>query len=118
MKNFTSSPYDTVTMRVRMAEELADRLKDLEFHYFVTLATNHRPMPEQAMRSVLKDWDAHVNRWLVGPEWHRKPDERMIWFAFPEKPEINPHWHLVVQLDPNPPTDTARDQAEQVRRQM
>lgn len=51
------------------------------------------------MWALLKKWDARVNRRIVGPKWHKRTDERMVWFAFLEKSDVNPHWHLLVSLD-------------------
>jgi hypothetical protein len=51
------------------------------------------------MRELLKAWDAKVNREINGPKWAKRPDERLLWFAFPEKLEVNSHWHLIAQVD-------------------
>lgn len=101
------SSYETNAMRLEMAKQLALRIKEFRFHYFVTLATNHRPMSEVAMRRVLRRWDAEMNRFLVGRRWTRRIDERLVWFAFLEKAKVNPHWHMLVELDPNPQTEGA-----------
>lgn len=93
------SPYDTNASRYSSKKELARRLREFEFHYFVTLATNHSSLSEHAMRHRLKKWDAKMNRFLIGSKWVERPDERMVWFAFLEKAHVNPHWHLIVQLD-------------------
>lgn len=84
----------------RMRKELRTKLRDYDFTHFVTLASNHQPLGYQRMRDLLKLWDARVNRELNGPRWQQRPDERLVWFAFPEKMEVNPHWHLMVEVDP------------------
>ncbi|RKF14185.1 hypothetical protein D6850_13560 [Roseovarius spongiae] len=86
--------------RVRMREALREKLKVYEFTHFITLASNHQPLGYPRMRSLLKEWDARVNRELIGARWTKRPDERLLWFAFPEKLDVNPHWHLVTQVDP------------------
>ncbi|MBS0126551.1 hypothetical protein KB874_20940 [Aestuariicoccus sp. KMU-90] len=91
-----------------MKSELVSRLSEFRFDYFVTLATNHSTLTPRAMRDRLKIWDARMNRFLIGPKWNRRPDERLVWFAFLEKAAVNPHWHLLVELDPAPPSATAK----------
>lgn len=49
---------------------------------------------------MLREWDAQINRFLLGPRWHMKPDNRLLWYAFLEKPEAHPHWHLLAEIDP------------------
>lgn len=85
----------------RMRQELRTRLLDYDFTHFITLASNHQPLGYPRMREVLKAWDARVNREINGRRWAKRPDERLVWFAFPEKLEVNPHWHMIVQVDPD-----------------
>lgn len=40
-----------------------------------------------------------MNRYILGPHWFRRPDARMVWFAFLEKPDTNAHWHLLAEID-------------------
>ena len=103
------SSYETLPVRLRMKRELVNRLSEFRFDYFVTLATNHSTLSQQAMRDRLKIWDARMNRFLVGPKWNNRPDERLVWFAFLEKAAVNPHCPLLVELDPAPQSATARD---------
>lgn len=84
---------------------LREKLLTYKFTHFVTLATNGRPFGEAKMRSLLKEWDARVNRELNGPKWTKRPDERLVWFAFPELFDGNPHWHLVIEVDPAAESD-------------
>lgn len=85
---------------IRTRGELVARLREMEHSYAITLGTNHRPLSTGAMRDVLKSWDARENRILNGPRWAKRPDERIMWIAFPEKQEVNPHWHLLASPDP------------------
>ena len=66
----------------------------------VTLTFNDPQISGQLARKKLKDWDARINRKIVGPRWQKYTDERMIWYFFWEKPDTNPHWHGLVQLLP------------------
>lgn len=84
----------------RMRRELRNKLLDYDFTHFITLASNHQPLGYSRMRDLLKAWDARVNREINGPKWVKRPDERLVWFAFPEKLDVNPHWHMIVQVDP------------------
>jgi len=92
--------------RPRIREELREKLRSYNFTHFITLASNHQDISQERMRSLLKEWDARVNRTLNGPKWQDRPDERLVWFAFPEKMDVNPHWHLLVEVDPEPATET------------
>jgi len=83
-------------MRDRVREELRERLQDNRFTHFVTLASNAPGTSIYRMDDWLKAWDASMNHILIGSRWRKRPDLRMIWFAFLEKPETNPHWHLLV----------------------
>ncbi|WP_170343026.1 hypothetical protein [Ruegeria arenilitoris] len=98
----------------RMRNELRRRLCEFQFDYFVTLASNHKPLGYPRMRELLKQWDARVNREINGPRWSKRPDERLLWFAFPEKLDVNPHWHLIVQVDPHVETQTRADRTLQL----
>lgn len=93
----------------RMRQELRTKLLDYDFTYFITLASNHQPLGYPRMRALLKEWDARVNREINGPKWAKRPDERLVWFAFPEKMDVNPHWHLIVEVDPLNETTTRAD---------
>jgi hypothetical protein len=96
-----------------MQAELRQRLRDYRFSHFITMASNFQSLSYQRMREVLKAWDAQVNREINGPKWAKRPDERLLWFAFPEKLDVNPHWHLIAQVD-SPIEEPAR--AERTKR--
>lgn len=85
----------------RMRQELRTKLLYYDFTHFITLASNHQPLGYPRMRELLKAWDARVNREINGRKWAKRPDERLVWFAFPEKMDVNPHWHMIVQVDPH-----------------
>lgn len=85
----------------KMQEEMIRKLENYHFTHFITLSSNGLVSREERMVQLLKQWDARVNRALVGPRWQKRPDERLFWYAFLEKPQENPHWHLLAQIDPN-----------------
>lgn len=103
MNNWGTSEYgiDSRACRKRMRQELRAKLLSYDFSHFITLASNHQPLGYLRMRALLKEWDARVNREINGPKWVKRSDERLVWFAFPEKMDVNPHWHLIVQVDPH-----------------
>ena len=88
-----------VTEISRMRRAWVDRLSEFPFSHAVTLGTNHKNWSYEVMRQKLKEWDARVNRELNGPLWTKRPDERLVWIAFPEKLHVNPHWHMLVSVD-------------------
>ena len=96
----TSGQGRRASLQRRMRQELRAKLLDYDFTHFITLASNHQPLGYPRMRELLKSWDARVNREINGPKWSKRPDERLVWFAFPEKLDVNPHWHMIVQVDP------------------
>lgn len=69
------------------------------FTHFLTLATNSSEYSLRTMRDRLRAWDGRVNRRLYGPKWHAHFDECVWYFGFLEKPDTNPHWHLLMRFD-------------------
>lgn len=92
---------------------MKQKLECYDFTHFITLASHGALIGHQRMRHLLKQWDARVNRALVGPRWRDRPDERLVWFAFPEKTQVNPHWHLLAEIDP---TDNASNASSKAAR--
>lgn len=83
----------------RIQRDAADWLgQKFKFSHFVTLAANDPMAGRKRMRRLVKNWDAHMNRHLYGPKWLKRYDELLFWFAFLEKPEANPHWHLLIEI--------------------
>lgn len=95
-----------------LSEALAGMLQDHNWSFFVTLSSNDRSRASKSsapsfsttasaeafMRDRLRNWDARVNRALLGKHWLVRPDERLQAFAVLEKPASNPHWHLLVKM--------------------
>ena len=79
-------------------------LSDRRFTHFVTLMLNCPYAGRDHVKHRLRDWDARMNREIVGPKWLRRSDRRMQWIAFPEKLEANPHWHLCLEVLPEQET--------------
>ena len=69
------------------------------FTHFITLASNTSDASLPVMRDKIKFWDAQVNRELYGPKWRKHYDELLWYFAFLEKPDVNPHWHLLCRFE-------------------
>ena len=79
-----------------------DMLSRFDFHRFVTLRHNSNVDGSTEtgiarMRKLIADWDARVNRKILGPNWQHSTD-RIWFFGFCEKPELSPHWHLAVRF--------------------
>lgn len=68
------------------------------FTHFITLASNSSHVSLEVMKDRIKHWDQLVNRELYGPKWRKHYDELLWFFAFLEKPEVNPHWHLLCRF--------------------
>ena len=84
----------------KLRREFEDLIERFGPTHFVTLATNaYKPVARGRMRDLLKAWSARVNHALLGSRWQKKPDEQILFYAFLEKPDVNPHWHLLVQAD-------------------
>jgi hypothetical protein len=83
-----------------MRAKLREWLRCADFTHHVTLATNAGAFKPEKMRQKLKDRDARVNRRLCGKRYRKKPDERILWIAFPEKLDVNAHWHLLLNVLP------------------
>ena len=88
-------------------------LQSPRWTHFVTLTSNDRSRARNSktpefttssqatgfMQRRLREWDARVNRALLGKYWYRKTSERIVGFGTLESVNSNPHWHLVIQLN-------------------
>ncbi|WP_223476568.1 hypothetical protein [Oricola indica] len=79
------------------------------FTHIVTLTTHDNTLSPEVLRSRLRAWDARVNRELYGPKWRKHADELLWYFAFLEKPNSNPHWHLLLRVVGRWGSDGSRD---------
>lgn len=96
--------------------------------HFVTLTTNEPSRAakssvvafstvlkaERFMADRLRNFDARVNRALIGPKWTRRPQQRLEAVCILEKPASNPHWHLLVNMRCNKPREDFADVAQKV----
>lgn len=95
-------------VRPKDGEAIVDWLERWTFDRFITLASNDPLLSAHGdderglvrMRKLLREWDARVNRKVVGPKWQTRPEDRIWGFFFLEKPASNPHWHGLVQFFP------------------
>lgn len=78
---------------------LLDCIGDKSFNLAMTMNFDfgclHTITQENATRA-LRAWDAAINRKLLGRNWARKHDRHLEYFAFLEKMEEFPHYHLLV----------------------
>lgn len=87
-----------------LSDHLLEWLSRWSYSRFVTLTLNEPGMGSLGsaaatalrMRERLYQFDARMNRKLIGREWQRRPDNRMWHFFAPEKLSVNPHWHGLV----------------------
>lgn len=84
----------------RTREQFLSWLGTRKFDRFVTLATNDSTLAncKDRMRDLLREWDARVNRSVVGKPWLKRPDECMFGCFVQEKVGINPHWHGMISF--------------------
>jgi hypothetical protein len=97
-------------------QQLIIKLDQYPFTYLVTLNTNvaNSNIPVrgmdafhtgkrnfEALKKQIREWEARVNRKLLGPKWQKKPDERLFAFLFYEKLAHNPHVHMLVIVPPH-----------------
>lgn len=64
----------------------------------LTLMPNQPDASHGRLKRLLIDWDARMNRSILGPKWQTRTEKRLRWIAFPEKIDTNPHWHLLLNL--------------------
>ena len=80
-----------------------------ETTYAITLQTHSKDikgLPEtidarrQYFDRLLSIWDRKLCREFIGPNYHRnsKRTERQSGFAFPEKFDESPHYHLIIDI--------------------
>jgi len=78
---------------------LLDCIGDRSFNLAMTMNFDfkclHTISQDNATRT-LRVWDAAINRKLLGRNWARKQDRHLDYFAFLEKLEEFPHYHLLV----------------------
>lgn len=72
-------------------------IKSRQQHYthFITLASNNPMLRLDAANRLLREWDARMNREIVGPKWTKRPDERCCWIACLEGQASSLHWHIL-----------------------
>ncbi|SDR49874.1 hypothetical protein SAMN05519103_04010 [Rhizobiales bacterium GAS113] len=73
------------------------------FDFFVGLAINDQSVGPRRARDLVREWNARMDRRIVGKQWLRRPDERMFALHVLEKPGSNPHWHSLIRLEPPEP---------------
>jgi hypothetical protein len=93
-----------------LASEIPKWLDTFKFDRFLTLATNDSAwqlkgphLTMDRLTDILREWDARINRKVVGPQWLSQPEDRIWAFYFLEKPQSNPHWHALVRFHPPHP---------------
>ncbi|MDC9823972.1 hypothetical protein PRN20_09510 [Devosia sp. ZB163] len=52
----------------------------------------------EPLRDKLKEWDARMQRRVIGSNWFNVPDNQLFCLYTLEKPGVNPHWHGLVHF--------------------
>lgn len=94
-----------------LREKISDWLQEHRFTHFITLTTHDQSLSIDLMRNRIRQWDAHLNRALIGRNWQKRTDQRIWCFCFLESPDANPHWHLLLRLDETPVAGRVPDTA-------
>jgi hypothetical protein len=106
-KSMFGHPNETAIRALSQSPKLiSEWLGKWQFDRFITLTFNDagdaKPSSASAtaskMRKHLRDWDARMNRMLIGRDWLKRQDNRMFHFFTPEKITTNPHWHGLVSF--------------------
>lgn len=90
-----------VKLDKRLQDELRTWLHRQTYSHFATLSFNDPTTTYDTAKRKLRAWDARLCRAILGSRWQRKPDERLVWIAICEKPDCNPHWHLLINALPD-----------------
>lgn len=67
--------------------------------FHITLAT-HQETSIQHARTLLRNWDARMNRAILGGRWSKREDKHCEWIAVLEGRKSDLHWHMVFCLSP------------------
>lgn len=94
----------TMSERVpgHLRQEISGWLQEHRVTHYITLTTHDQSLSIDGMRNRLRQWDARLNRALIGRNWQKRRDQRIWNFSFLESPGVNPHWHLLLRLDDTP----------------
>ena len=88
-------------MNDEQRQALMECINEQEFNVAVTLNFDfkclHTLSPANT-KKTLRAWDAAINRKLLGKNWRKKEDQHIEYFAFVEKQEEDPHYHLLVKV--------------------
>lgn len=71
--------------------------RGLEFSWFLTLNLN-APASFRSARNILKEFDARLDRELLGARFHKRQEGRTFFIAVPEHEHSNFHYHLLLEI--------------------
>ena len=93
--------WNSLSQNKRIRSAIREMIMEQGADYFVTAVFNRETNFGGAWNS-LKDWHARIDRCLLGKRWQQKAaHERTFFWAFPEHPDSNLHYNLMVKL-PDP----------------
>lgn len=94
----TDDGYWTDQRRFReLRDAFAEFLNEMEFHFFVTLATN-APGDFWRARDKFKHFLQRIDRQVAGRNAHRNPSRRVFAVAALEHPNTNLHLHALLRM--------------------
>ena len=97
--NFKST---TNGQRLALKDAWVDWLASTDFDFAFTANFNRETTLASAER-VLRRWGRDINRKVLGRRWRfAKRHERLLVIGFPEHPDTNLHYHLLVRAPTNP----------------
>lgn len=80
----------------RLQSEFVEWISQWPWSRFITLASNDPMLRTRGACSLLRKWDGHINRQLLGPRWQKRSESALFAFYFLEKADRNAHWHALV----------------------
>lgn len=94
---------NTIYKNKRMRDAMVEWLQNEPFNFAFT-ANFNRTTNFVAAKKLLDQWQRRVDGKLLGKrKWKEAPKEhRLFWIAFPEHPNTNLHYHLLVRAPVNP----------------
>ena len=93
---------NTIYKNNQMRDAMVGWLQNEPFTFAFT-ANFNRPTNFVAAKKALDDWQRIVDRKVLGRKWNEATaEQRLFWVAFPEHPNSNLHYHMLVRAPVNP----------------
>ena len=84
--------------RTRVRAAFRQLAADINPNFFLTFDFGYLIKPQAAFPR-LKGFCAAIERRSLGRSWYKyQPPDRLVLLAFPERLDLNPHWHAVAHI--------------------